>query len=572
MLTFMHTYTPSSWEGLIKKGLWRKGDGLKLMHKTYFPPEKRFNRAADTGSRLFAILKEERCPFYIDRLQGGIPMPEWYDYDPALLKEYRDLLGGNFLGFQMHEWASNLRDEGLRVKAAADEWKTRHPDAPEEIFWREKVTAARTDPMALFVEACSVGEWSEMTHPVNACDFLSRARMLWARRMQMTGGPLFPADSFFMAPKIEIAGGAKMLLPEIGWQIAGTRFQIAYTRGMAKAAGIPWGTYYECWCDQGNGLTIPYAADTAENEWDETDLLREMTVRTGGNTENGGSSRSLQERSWLYSYFSGASVMGEEYGVCSTFRNDRDFELSGYGEVKKRFLDFASENPDIGVTYTPFAVVLPAETEIYSLCEGPGTYLKFPLDGTPLDGMEKGFADKIRFSRLVIGQLLYGGGPEAPLLGNEARCIQNGAFPDVFDVIHGDMPGALAGYPYLIDLTGDRSFALRHSGRIVPPERVAGLLPELLPFTLTGGAHCVFNRRENAWLALVMNNNGVVRRDYRGDRFLPEAEIVSELVPGRAGTPDIRKTAGSGRLLREDGAYRLKLGAGQWVILSVSVC
>ena len=107
MLTFIHTYTEDSWQGLVKNGLWRDGDGLKLMHKPDMPPPYDFNYIAAPGGGLYRRLEELRCPFYVDRLQGGGYIEE-YDYDRTLVNAYRELLGEKFLGFQMHEWMSNL--------------------------------------------------------------------------------------------------------------------------------------------------------------------------------------------------------------------------------------------------------------------------------------------------------------------------------------------------------------------------------------------------------------------------------------------------------------------------------
>ncbi len=75
MLTFIHTYTEESWQGFLKNGLWREGDGLKLMHTVYLPEGRDFNRVLGPGTPLTKRLEELRCPFYIDRHQGGVGLP-----------------------------------------------------------------------------------------------------------------------------------------------------------------------------------------------------------------------------------------------------------------------------------------------------------------------------------------------------------------------------------------------------------------------------------------------------------------------------------------------------------------
>ena len=117
MLTFIHTYTEDSWQGLVKNGLWRGGDGLKLMHKPDMPPPYDFNHIAAPGGDLYRRLEELRCPFYVDRLQGGIGLPRWYTYDPALVRRLCELLGDGFWGWQIHEWASNYRSDTERILA-----------------------------------------------------------------------------------------------------------------------------------------------------------------------------------------------------------------------------------------------------------------------------------------------------------------------------------------------------------------------------------------------------------------------------------------------------------------------
>lgn len=570
MFSFIHTFTNASLPGLQKQGLWHAGDGLKIMHKPYFPAERGFNEYAKPGTLLYQTLRELRCPFYIDRMQGGLPFPYWYPFNTGLLEQYKELLGDNFWGFQMHEWASNFRSDMPRITAALKKWREENPGTPEERFWNAAVQSAKTDPMALFTEAFTVAEWSKTEPPQSCSEFIGRLRPLWDMRSRQTGCPLIPADSYYMAPKIEIAGGAKLLLPEIGWQIPGSRFQIAYTRGMAKAAHIRWGVYYECWGGQKDySITIPYSVNSADNEWQEKDLMKDMERITGGRSEQGGSSRSLQERLWLYAYFAGARVMGEEYGVCNTFRNYQDFELSEYGEVKKRFLDFVQKFPDVGSSYTPVAIALPQELEIYSLNDDGNSYLQFPLFGAKGAGaIDEVLSGKIKKARSVIRALLYNGQADDILPGKDRHCIQNSPYPDIFDVLHGDQTEALSHYEYIIDLTGDEQFAARYKN-IIEPQELEGLLPQLLPCTLTGGVHYMFNKTQQGWLLLAINNEGVLRDNFSGDSFCEKARIISR-VDMRCAQTALHALAGSGEIFQEDGKYTLSLGAGEWLLIALA--
>ncbi len=563
MFRFIHTYTEESFPGLAAKGLWREGDGLKLMHTNYLPAERSFNEIAKIGGLLHQRLSELQCPFYIDRYQGGIPFPYKYEYDKELLNHYREQLGENFWGFQIHEWASNYEGENCRVMEAKQRWLKEHGSLAG--MWEYYREAVKTDPMALFVEAWSVDEWAQKEHPADVEAFVRDLYMLWEKRAEETGCALIPADSAYLAPKIELQFGAKLLLPEIGWQIEGTRAQVAYTRGMAKAAGVPWGVYYECWGlvqDGPDELTIPYAANTADNEWTETELRDDIIRRTSGHTENGGSSRSLQERCWVYAYFSGAQVIGEEYGVCNTFRNYTDYELSEYGLVKKRFLDFTTNHPDLGKTYTPIAIAIPAEMPIWALEGSVTSYIGFPLAQ-----MKGDFAEKVKYSRRMVRQLLYKYRPGYDTKGHDAHCMMNGAFPDVFDMIHGDMEDALKEYEYIIDLTGDPVFAASHDN-IVALDELDNCLKAVLPCSFSEEVHAVYNRTATGWNVLVMNNQGIERSAINGEYGLKEFSIQANVAMQRS-TTEIEKLEGNGKLIRKNNGYTVVLDAGQWLILTI---
>ena len=566
MFKFIHTYTEDSFPGLFEKGLWREGDGLKLMHKNYLPKERSFNEIAKLGGVLYGRIKELHCPFYIDRFQGGIPFPYAYDYDKELLREYQKMLGDQFLGFQMHEWVSNFESENKRNLKAKKKWTEEHGSL--DGFWEYYIDAVKTDTMALFVEAFSVEEWSKMKHPENINEFMDSVYKMWKLRAEQTGCPMFPADSGYLAPKIEIEMGAKLLMPEIGWQIEGTRVQIAYNRGMAKAANIPWGVYYECWGANQDGrndlvddrLTVPYSLDVSDNEWTERNLRGNIIGRTHGHPENGGSSRSLQERMWVYSYFSGAEYMGEEYGVCNTFMNLKDFELSEYGLVKKKFLDFTSKYPDLGKTYTPIAIVLPAELPVYTF-EAPENYL-----GYSLQNIDSSFAGKIRNMRKVMNKLFYKKAPGYDWIGRDAHCMQNTDYPDVFDIIHGDMADACKEYEYIIDLTGNADFAKSRSN-IIDVDDLDTILKKILPCCFSQTLHAVYNRTDNGWFVFAANNNGILRSVDNREYAEENSTVVSDIILNK-NDMKIKKLAGSGDLLF-DNKYNVSLCAGEWIILEI---
>ena len=65
-------------------------------------PERKFNELAKKGGKLFKLISDNNYPWYIDRLQGGGYIDE-YQYNTELIDSL-----GNFYGFQMHEWISNI--------------------------------------------------------------------------------------------------------------------------------------------------------------------------------------------------------------------------------------------------------------------------------------------------------------------------------------------------------------------------------------------------------------------------------------------------------------------------------
>ena len=347
MFTYFHCYLPGTWDAQVRAGLVNKNSGIRFPESIDIEESYKFNNLAARGGELYSLVRENRYPFYIDRLQGGCYF-ENYPYDMRLVREYRDMLGDDFFGFQMHEWMSNYRNDINKIVGnGCRSWT------------KEDITAAirKAFPFPhVFLEAASAEEFEEFGLPGSYEEFLCNSEKLFRRRQSYTGGDLLPCDSFFLSYPLELRYGAKRLMPEIGAQTPDTRIQVAYARGMAKAYGIPFGTYYEPW--GGRPFSACSYQRDGKNEWN-IHSGADFPFETKG--ANGGSSRSMQRRMHLYSYMAGASFMAEEWGMCNTFYDWNDFELSPYGEIKKEFIRFTEKYGDIGTPYTPAAVVLPRE-------------------------------------------------------------------------------------------------------------------------------------------------------------------------------------------------------------------
>ena len=105
-MKFFHVYNEDCYKGLEKNGLLNKDTGFKIQHAFSVPERLKFNEFAKTGSTLYNIIKENKIPFYVDRIAGGVTWHN-YNFDKNLIDEYKSILGDWFLGFQLHESGSN---------------------------------------------------------------------------------------------------------------------------------------------------------------------------------------------------------------------------------------------------------------------------------------------------------------------------------------------------------------------------------------------------------------------------------------------------------------------------------
>lgn len=501
MFRFFHTYNPRTWDAMVRDGFIDKDSGIRCMKHYKMTDDQKFNKVLAEGSTLREFLRRYRLPFYFDRLQGGEPYDEDYRYDINLIREIRDEFGELFWGFQMHEWASNYHNDWKRLQSLG------LISQPADIIRSKLLSEFKM--ILPFVEARGVKDYAKMLPPKDVADFICHSLKLYDDRVKEVDGELLPADSYFMAPKIELAAGAKRLMPEVGAQIADMRVQMAYTRGMAKAAGVPWGVYYETW---GGDPFTTCCNKQGLSEWESKTNNGYPFEEIG---ENGGSSRALQNRIYRYAYWSGAEFMSEEWGLCCTYADWDDFELTEYGKIKKEFIDYTRKNPDCGAVYTPIAVVLPDDMPILDLhlIYGANTYLGFPLESEKRE----------TYSKInTVVNYLFGNIKHA--LGNEAHVIKNGGMPDAFDILHADQKEALKKYRYIVDLTGSEGLA-KEFDNVIEIEAIESVLKSCMPCWVDGGAHWMVNKLPGGYMLTVMNNNGIKRSVAEGEVLLPGAEL-----------------------------------------------
>ena len=538
MLTFYHCYTEDLWEGYEKNGLLNTPFGIRFPQSLDLPKDQKFNAAAAKGGKLYELVRATKCGFYIDRLQGGCYI-ENYPYDRALLDEYEKMLGDRFLGFQMHEWLSNYRGE-IHKKLAdlpADRWT--EDGIREEIFRRYPFKN-------LFLESMTAAEMAELGRPESARALYDNMTTIYRRRLA-TYKKLVPCDSYCLMFPFEAKLGATVIMPEVGAQIPDMRLQMCYARGVCRAYGIKLGAYYEPW--GGDPLSACSYCEGGKNEWNL--YGGDFPYETAG--AGGGSSRSLQFRIYLYAYLSGAEMISEEWGGYNTFLNDRDYTLSEYGLTKKRFLDFVARYPDLGEKLAPIAAVVSNDLLCYELKPLNDGFLGYPMASEPrhaLRAFERRVGEIFCASRPTVGS------------EREQRTLGNYLVPDAVDMLDEGDGRALTHYEYLVDLTGDPTFSVRHAN-VIAPDEVTARLDALLPCRVEGDLHYVINRRgENGYYLTVFHHGGVTRSVDEGERVLPEAErtVRVTLKNGRA----LRPLEGSRRVSCEDGIYTVTLGGGEF--------
>lgn len=535
MFTYFHSYHPAIWKATVDAGLIDENAGIRFCQSKLIDNSLKFNDLAAVDGELHRIVKEKGLPLYIDRLQGGCYIDD-YAYDDELLKHYRQLLGEKFLGFQMHEWVSNLYNDISKIK--------RDPDCDWTKESIEKAIYAQFPFPCLFLESQSSEEFAQMGVVNTAEEFYKAAVALFERRQKQYGA-LVPCDSYAMSYKLALDRGVKDFMPEVGAQTPNIRLQISYARSLAKAYGARFGVYYEPWGGDPFSACCYHKDD--KNEWGIGESA-DFPYETKG--ENGGSSRSLQKRIHLYGYLSGASYIAEEWGGFNTFVDCEGFALSEYGQVKKEFLEFVRHYPNIGEKIAPIALVLPKELDIYNVDERR-TFCTYALDA---DKREK--LDKIRDQ---VAQVFVA--PVPDMQGTEVRNLINSHVPDAVDLVHEDSAG-LENYTYLVDLTPSGNVAAKYANTC-SVEDIPRLLKELLPCYVEGGLHWMVNQTEDGYYLAIFNHSGIKRSVAEGESVIPGTEKTVTLM--LKDNRELKTLEGNASVTRVGDRYEITVPGGDWL-------
>ena len=384
-MKFFHVYNEECFEGLVKNGLINEETGFKMQNVFSVPKELQFNEFAKCGGRLHSLIKEGNYPFYVDRIAGGITYYK-YDYDKKLIEEYKNILGDWFLGFQLHESASNRRDaDWKRIFRLVGHGGPYDVKTIENAVKRSEYARLPSGEYLFNLSHGSPEEYAKLMYPKNHQEFVADIEWMFKKRMEETDGRILPCDSYYLFTKSQDELGMNTFMPEVGCQIAGMRIAVALSRGIASYSGKRWGTYYETWICVDGKCSMPCYNTDPRNEWYLTQETHPDDFTSFG--ENGGSSRYLQERIYYHSLMSGADYMAEEWGLNNSYSDMKTFDLSPYGKVKKDFINDSLKMKGMKA-YTPFAVVLPMDYkcvqianpfENYTVGNHRIEYMRYPL-------------------------------------------------------------------------------------------------------------------------------------------------------------------------------------------------
>ena len=519
-MKFFHVYNEKYFEGLVKNGLINKDTGFKIQHIFAMPEELKFNALAAKGGRLHSLIKENRYPFYVDRIAGGCTY-HWYEFDRELIREYGELLGDWFLGFQLHESASNRRQNWDSIRKTMG---TDGPYDPEELKAKMRSPYAVT-PAGEYLPALSQGspeEHAPLRYAETPEAFIEEVRQMFQNRQRDTEGFILPCDSYYLFTRMQDQLGMRTFMPEVGWQIPHMRIAVALSRGIAQARGKLWGTYYETWIGTvEEGYSMPCYNNEPGNEWYLTQETHPDDFTTQG--ANGGSSRLLQKRIYYYSFMSGADYLAEEWGLNCSYSNMKTFELSEYGLAKKEFIDFTQQMPNVKAKI-PFAIVLPRDYECVEIVEPHRPDLYEAHRECYMDCL----LDPERIARFghvedVLKRIYFRSGK---LYGNEGHTLTNSRFGDLFDILYEDMEtDVYQKYTCLVDASPDGAFAARMGGSFRVLESrdldamVAALhrMEEELPCRVDGLHWLLSEDAEGGRYVSVFNNEGNTRSVKNGD-------------------------------------------------------
>ena len=326
------------------------------------------------------------------------------------------------------------------------------------------------------------------------------------------------------------ASGATVLASEIGENIHGYQLHIAMNRGAARQYSKPWAIDFSSW----HGPSIL--------DYSKSKIWKEYSGPKHGHSIN------LVERSMLMSYMAGADGVVAEGGGAICFYDDITaddcYKLSPYGNVFQKLYQFSKTHSNVGITYTPFAVLLDQFHGMDRQPTGQQVFGKF--------GYNQGDMETFNLIETLWPQTF-----SVEKNGNEIGSMVNSKYPDAVDfLLQGASLNILKTYKAVM-LSGDitltpaqiadlRSYAAdggvvlasnRHldqlafngtgdtaireekvgKGKIVgfDPSALKDILDKylrkMLPIEIEGDVEYFVNVSDGAFYVTLINNDGVMK-------------------------------------------------------------
>lgn len=530
-MKFFHVYREDWVEGLEKNGLLNSESGFKLQHDFPIPRKYLFNEYAAVGTPFHRLITENRIPFYVDRLAGGTVYWPSYTFDKSLIREYKNALGDEFLGFQLHESVSNRRSDWAVIARTLGKKSGFSASEIRGKLSSKYAVTAEGERLTSLAQG-TAEEYAALPFAETVKDYIAEVREFFKARMAMTSDAILPVDSMMLFPKMQDELGMKVFMPEVGQQISLTRLAVATARGVARSTRKRWGTYFECWRadwfpeTKTVAYSMPCFSKDFFNEWYLTQDTHPDDFTTHGIF--GGCSRLLQERIFYHALLSGADYMSEEWGFRSSYYDTHDYALTPYGELKKSFI---ADSLKIGKVeaVTPFALVLPLDCPCVETTDRLLTHRIGDRRGKYMLNIELSPAETEYYGHIDnMYTLLFNRTEDT--CGNESHALTNGLFGDVFDVIYADASDeTLSRYSYLIDATAEGKFAKAKQGqdyKILESRDIYALKAELdrlisetMP-VFVDGLHWLVSLGEDGHRYLsIFNNEGNERSSDKGDEI-----------------------------------------------------
>lgn len=388
--------------------------------------------------------------------------------------------------------------------------------------------------------------------------------------------------------------GFDVIGSELGENVYSYQLHYAMCRGAARQYGAAWFIDFSSW--HGPGI-LDYS---------------DHRIWGGYSGIHNGHSMSLIERTFVASYMSGADGVVAEAGAALSFYDTIDpetnlYKLSPYGQVCQDFRAFTKANPDVGITYTPIAIVL----DYYHGMGHPFVKKAFgQFSYTDGDFMTYNLVD-----------LLWDDAWYTETHANEVGTLLNNAYGDNFDILlQNASPELLDTYPVLI-LSGDIKLSdeeiakyrnyVHNGGTLVlntvylpyfpayqqemtddqytihdgegtvivygpdySVQPLDGIIRELVgryvPFTYSENIQSILNVKDNVYYLTLINNEGVIKM--RHEPVVIDQSAAKNMTVQYTGTQKIKSVYDIYRekeMTFSDGIFEITLGPGEIAILKI---